>query len=360
MTDILFTWTEVNGTVHRDQKVSLDLGTSSQLPLVILLHGLGGDINDMSTPAKRLPLNFNPNAPVPTDVLDRGWQGYPNFGYWGFWGDPTMPVTGWQSSLKAFGYPTLNYMQIEPAGLLANPTRQLDALVRAVAANQPGRRIAFVCHSRGGLLLRLFLQRNRGDVTLLQRIAGAVTLHSPHQGSAVADLATNLNVVLVALSVAFPGLVTIALAIVATFVNSPGNWELRTDSSLLAQLRAAEATPLPVRIPIHTFGGTNPRLRRVRGHQFDLMSAVPQWHWPPFHWQTFPTGILGVFSVLDGIPPLAALTPEGQMGVGDVLGTDVRSHLPFEASHHSHPINHAAALWHEDLKPEVHDILRNL
>lgn len=360
MTDILFSWTEVNGTVHRDQRVSLELGTNSQWPIVILLHGLGGDIRDMNTPAGRLPLNFNPNAAVPTAALDRGWHTYPNFGYWGFWGDPEMAVTGWQQKLKPLGYSTLNYAQIEPNGLLANPTRELDALVRALAANQPNRRIAFLCHSRGGLLMRLFLQRNRNDLTLLRRIAGAVTLHSPHQGSAVADLARDLNALLIALYVAFPGLVTLALAIVATFVNSPGVWELQTSSSLLAQLRAAETTPLPVRIPIHTFGGTNPRLRRVRGHQFDLISAVPQWHWPPFHWQTFPTGILGVESVLDGIPPIAALTREGQMGLGDVLGTDERSHLPFEASHHSHPINHAAALWHDDLKPEVHQILSAL
>jgi hypothetical protein len=40
------------------------------------------------------------------------------------------------------------------------------------------------------------------------------------------------------------------------------------------------------------------------------MSAVPQWHWPPFHWQTWPgaigaylgpNGSVSICSALDGM-----------------------------------------------------------
>jgi hypothetical protein len=34
------------------------------------------------------------------------------------------------------------------------------------------------------------------------------------------------------------------------------------------------------------------------------MSAVPQWHWPPFHWQT----VQSYIALLDG-PPVGALVP---------------------------------------------------
>jgi len=149
--------------------------------------------------------------------------------------------------------------------------------VRAVVAARPDKRIAFLCHSRGGLLLRLFLQRSRSDVALLRRITGAVTLHSPHQGSGVADLVSTIHTLVLAFSYASPWLIGSTLAPFLAQLHAPAIYEMRTDSAFLAQLRASEATPLPAQIPIHTFGGTAPRLTRVRAWWFDTMSAVPQW-----------------------------------------------------------------------------------
>ena len=161
-------------------------------------------------------------------------------------------------------------------------------------------------------------------------------MHSPHQGSSVADLATTIhariNFLLTQAGVG--GLLAASLRFLDTYVNAPGNQELRTDNR--------ETTPFPVNISIHTWGGTSSRLTRVRAWWFDWMSAVPQWHWPPFHWQTWPgaitaflgpIGSVGIPSALDGIPWLGGLVPEARMGVGDTLVTDARSHLPFEASH---------------------------
>jgi hypothetical protein len=152
----------------------------------------------------------------------------------------------------------------------------------------------------------------------------------------------------------------LALLLLDSFVNAQGNWELRTDSQLLANLRSSEATQLPVAIPVHTFGGTSPRLARVRSWVLDASSAVPQWHWPPYHWQTYRSNVAGIESFIDGVPPLTALTPEERPGEGDTLVTDVRSHLPGEASHHTNPLNHAQALWHGSLKDQVLPILRSL
>jgi hypothetical protein len=144
-----------------------------------------------------------------------------------------------------------------------------------------------------------------------------------------------------------------------SFVNAPGNAELRTDSRLLADLRNQEQTPLPVSIPIHTFGGTSSRLTRVRTWWFDAMSAVPQWNWPPFHWQTYPGSVAGISSVIDGVPELATLTPEETMGVGDTLVTDARSRLPQEATHRANPLNHAEALWDNTLKSQALTVIRS-
>jgi hypothetical protein len=72
----------------------------------------------------------------------------------------------------------LNYAQLAPNGNLAVPLEEINAVVRALFTRF-NKRIIFFCHSRGGLLVRLFLQSNRSDLNLLSRMAGIVTLHSP-------------------------------------------------------------------------------------------------------------------------------------------------------------------------------------
>jgi hypothetical protein len=197
MTMIRYTWTEPNGTRHVDWEVELkDAGADPSFPIVILLHGLGGRndpmIKQMADPAVCPGRNYNLRETVPSSMVDRGWYGYPNVGIWGFWVDTMIDVQGWEPYLNGLRYPTVNYGQIDPEGLLARPVTQLEGILRAVLA-QTNKKVAFVCHSRGGLSVRFFLQRNRNDLAALQRIKGVVTLHSPHQGSSVADLATNIH-----------------------------------------------------------------------------------------------------------------------------------------------------------------------
>ena len=355
MTQLSAFWTDPNGT---RQTTNLSLSDNHTvdptLPIVILLHGMGGDINHMATPDVQPGLNFDLDDPLPPPFLDRDWHTYPNVGFWSISTDPMKKVTGWQSFLDKKNYATLNYAQVDPWGLLARPVLELDAVVRAVLARF-GKRVAFLCHSRGGLLLRLFLQRNRGDANLLRQIAGAVMVHVPNQGSQVADVAAAIHNGIVALRVIAPDLILLQLALgfLDNLVSRPAIAELSPGSKLLADLRTAEAVPLPVPIPIHTFGGTTPRLAKLRLSIFDAMSAVPQWHWPPFHWHTVQSAI----PLLDGTP-VNVLTPE-ERGGGDVLVTDTRSRLPGEASHHINPVSHPAALWDGQIQGQAETILRS-
>jgi hypothetical protein len=367
MTTVRYTWTEPNGTRHTDWTVELmDAGADPAFPIVILLHGLGGHSDPMdkhmADPAVKPGANYNMSPPAPTALVDRGWHGYPNVGIWGFWSDTTTPVVGWEPYLNGLRYPTINYAQVDPDGLLARPVTQLEGIVRAVLA-QTTKRVVFLCHSRGGLLIRLFLQRNRNDIATLQRIKGVVTLHSPHQGSNVANLATTIRPIVASLLAQGGGLLRGPLLHLNEMVSGPGIVELRTDSQLLASLRTGEATPLPVAIPFYTFGGTSPRLMRVRAWWFDWLSAIPQWHWPPFNWRTYPGAIgypggpFAITTVVDGIPILRDLIPEARMGIGELLCTDANSRLPFAVSHRTNPINHAQALWDTTLKGQVKTIL---
>jgi hypothetical protein len=200
------------------------------------------------------------------------------------------------------------------------------------------------------------LQRNRNDLNVLSRITGVVTLHSPHQGSEVADVATDVHIAITALR-SDPnnaGLQPVFDFLDAHVMN-PCIPELSPSSAFLTNLRAGETTPLPVAIPIHTFGGTNPRLISVFLSIFDWMSAVPQWHLPPFHWRTNQVDML---NFMDGTP-ISLICPEEGLG-GDVLVTDTRSHLPNEASHRSHAVNHANALCDASIQSDVCSVLATM
>jgi hypothetical protein len=359
MTNFSASWNDPNGGVHTTNLTLRDdvpgFPVYPALPIVILLHGMGGDINHMANPSVSPGLNFDLGSPLPAATIDRGWHIYPNRGFWSISLDPTYQAVGWEGRLIMQGYATLNYAQVDPWGLLARAVLELGAVVRATIARF-GKRVVFVCHSRGGLLLRLFLQHNRGDTNLLSKIAGAVMLHVPNQGSQVADIAAGVHT---AIGVLRPlawlcAPFQVALNWLDGFVTHPAIAELSPSSQLLVNLRDQEAVPLPVAIPIHTFGGTDPHLVTLRFSVFDPISEVPLWHWPPFHWFTHQFSL----RLLDGTV-LTNVSPEEGAG-GDILVTDSRSHLPGEASHHANPVNHPAALWDNTLAAQVLPVLRGL
>ena len=207
--------------------------------------------------------------------------------------------------------------------------------------------------------MRLFLQSNRGDVNLLSRIAGIVTLHTPHQGSEVADFAAKVHKAVQDLRPIGPYSPPLQFLLdqVDAQVTNPAIGEMSPTGPFLTNLRASEATPLPVPIPIHTFGGTNPHLLNAWPCVFDAMSAIPQWNWPPFHWTTVQSPA-SLINVLDGTPA-SFICPEEAAG-GDILVTDTRSHLPGELSHHTSAVNHAAALWDPTIQTQVRGILHTM
>ena len=157
-------WTDLRGIQQTTHIHISDNPANPTLPLILLLHGMGGDIHHMSAPANSPGMNFDLGF-RPPDVIDRGWHAYPNWGYWSVFFSPTKNVTGWQSVLAEAGYLTVNYAQVDPWGNLAQPVLELEGVVRKLLFTY-NKRIAFVCHSRGGLLLRLFLQRMRNEMRM--------------------------------------------------------------------------------------------------------------------------------------------------------------------------------------------------
>src|SRR5262249_17835351 len=111
-----------------------------------------------------------------------------------FYADPPLTtVTSWRKALNDAGFPTATYTQ--NGGTIGVSAAQLAAFAAGPPSTDPdlkGSRIAFVCHSRGGLIARSMLVSARTNPALaafLARVTAVITLHSPHGGSGLATAA---------------------------------------------------------------------------------------------------------------------------------------------------------------------------
>jgi hypothetical protein len=301
----------------------------------------------MTNPAAT-PFNHDYAAPFPPD-RDEGWHTYPGIGVWSFELDPPKDVTGWRDFLSARGYGTVTYTQVDPSGLLAQPVDELAEVVGDVMQWARGASLVLLGHSRGGLLVRKFLKDHQGALT--SRIVKVITLHSPHQGSRLANVGSDLNTEIEKLKAALGSggqqVVQDALGWLISIVNKPAWGELAEGSNFLQDLEQGETALTGVEY--YTFGGTSVLFSRVLAWVYTLDSLVPQWRWPPFHHTITMVEVPVVSPVANSLPDL---TPEITEGQGDILVADDNSDLPF-AVHRANSLNHAEALWDRGLQLQV-------
>jgi pimeloyl-ACP methyl ester carboxylesterase len=323
-------------------------------PLVLLLHGTGGRIDDMTDPVgpSGPDSHYDYSGPFPSDRTI-GWRDYPGVGVWSFTLDQMKPkdqIKSWQQILEEHNFPTAAYSQVDNVGLLQRPSDEL-AVIFAAIAKQPEfaeSRIVLIAHSRGGLLARKFLKDHQD---LASRVSKLITLHAPHLGSQLANVANTLKDAIEGLESVFGSIVTEALGGLLDVVDSPAYQELAIGSPFLTDLANGE-TALQ-EIEYYTFGGTSPLLTRLLSWVYTLGSAIPQWHLPPFHHRITLAEIPVASPVLNSLPDLADEIAEGK---GDILVADSRAHLDFSVRQ-TNSLNHAEALWDPTLQAQVLRIL---
>jgi hypothetical protein len=379
--------TNTNVRIDGDVNEMLD----PSLPLVILLHGLGATEADMTAPlTRRGGVAFNQAAAYPF-YRDEGIRlSPPPLPVARFYADPPLSsVTSWRDALNAAGFATASYTQ--NGGTIGVSATQLAAFASGPLSTDSrlsGVRIAFLGHSRGGLIARSFLvsaSTNPALAPLLARVTALITLHSPHSGSGLASaavavdgLAARLQALIASVGLAPLGLLTM----LRSFTGDPNISELMPGSATLAGIAGGEGARGVPGIAYHTFGGTSTRALRVLGDVYTPDSTVPLFlpfvPFPIFHWGSTPVVIGAPLDVASFVPTallaptpfvtelvtllgaLAATTPELANGFGDVLVTNASAHLPFSATRTVNPLNHAEALWDPTLHSQVIAILSRL
>jgi hypothetical protein len=334
-------------------------------PLVLLLHGTSGNKDDMVDPDSGnafagSKFNYDIRGPMAPD-RDDGWYFTPPTIYgWlsNLEPDPLKPVTSWREFLGAQGYRTAAYSQIDQTGTLDRPVKELREVIGYLRSNFPNTKLVLLAHSRGGLLVRLFLKQNARDQFLVGNIGAVITLHSTHHGTTVANRAVDINRRIENSITSSPlplqPLIRGAIGWLQNLVNSPAFVEQAVGSRFLTDLQANE-TPLPG-VTYATFGGTSVCMMRVRKWKYKESSFAAQWAFPPYHH-------IRSQHVLAVIPPTQFFgdlqIPELTPGVGDILTTDTGARLPF-ATHGSSPRNHAEAMWDSDLQQRVLAVLQSI
>jgi Asp-tRNA(Asn)/Glu-tRNA(Gln) amidotransferase A subunit family amidase len=317
-------------------------------PLVLLLHGTGGTVSDMTTPAAHPDNNYDFAVPFPPDVTV-GWREYPGVGVWSCCDlDPKKDIRSWRDVLRLYKFRTAAYSQVDNAGFLARPVEELGVVMAALVRAFPRTPFVLLAHSRGGLLTRKFL-KDAG--ALAAPVRTVITLHSPHTGSDLASVAVFLRRRIEDLRAIGGDVVLAALGWLLDIVDSEAYAELAVGGDFLLDLaKGEEALP---EVDYFTFGGVSVRLTRVRTWTYTLDSAIPQWHWPPFQHRRSEGPAPLVSPLLDTLPDLVDEIADGR---GDMLTADARTRLPF-AVHQTNRINHAEALWDPILHAQVLRIL---
>lgn len=270
-------------------------------PLVIFIHGMGMNLKAWANPseARILGGKYPLQALLPT------------------------PGTVMETSLidlKGLGFPVLSWTQSRPSGPIETAVHELRELIKVYTA-YAGKGVILVCHSRGGLIARKYLEQGQASVT------GLITLSTPHHGTTLARWAVSLSPVTSLLHQCLTGIgkreVDSAFRRILSFLSGSGLRELLPDSRFFSGLRDRKEPA----IRYISIGGTKP----------DLLNAVSP-RVPELIAKVFPGRIV----------PL-----EMRDGKGDGLVSAESSVCPHADEHRDFPVNHAAVLFDRDAREYV-------
>jgi len=372
-----------------------NMPASGSLPVVILMHGLGGDRRDWTNPFQDRNWPYD-HRRAPTSV-EMGTHRGPPIGKLpgietAYFLSPRLSGNAkgsdgsddrsWWHALRSAEFPIVTYSQVPQLmmpltkGPVAEFKRFMEALQRDVLGDGAlrSRPVVLLGHSRGGLISRAYLgdAEVKGDRTgRFPRVQGLITLSSPHQGSQMALLDDRLLGFLQKIQDVLPDLpndvgtqiVNTLKAKVSGLVGPFGN-EIEPGSPLFEALEKQE--PFGAGIRLVSLGGTSPRFLRIYLWSYTPDSLLPKKSADgkrEFHWRAAPLEAKVASPIPDGLPLklLGLELDEVLPGKGDGLTADKRCRFPTTfrtEAHLSVPLSHAEELWDAELQKKIIALLR--
>ena len=300
-----------------------------ELPIVILIHGLGMNNYFWVDPKKCSVLGGL--APLTIFLTDSAEESTHTISF----GAVNPETQGLWNYLKENGFSLASWTQSQPLGPIRIAIAELKTAVSFVRNKWPDRPVYLIGHSRGGLIARgLLLQEPAND------IQGLVTICTPHSGSGMAKFSRYLNPVGALLEKIIPrkskANVTQALSRLSEFLQSPAIRELAPGSNYMESLNEPLFEPLRKL----SFGGTNPAL-------FQLIVRLPAGNHK----------IIRFPDLLASAIPSEHLPRELTPGFGDALVSAESARLS-GSIHHDFPDNHVRAAYDRKIHKIIVDFLK--
>jgi len=271
------------------------------MPLVIFIHGMGMNVNVWSNPSGARILG----GKYPMRVLLSN--------------DETEMITPFLD-LKDLGFNVLSWTQIRPSGPIKIAVAELQELVNEYS-KYAGNGIIFICHSRGGLIARKYLETNYDSAR------GLITLSTPHHGTSMAKWAVYLSPVAALLNQILKGIskkeMDSALQRILGFFSSSGLREMLPESGFFTELKDIKQRG----IKYVSIGGTNP----------DLFRAIS----------------LSLPELISKVVPDMIIPEEMREGYGDGLVSAASSVLPYADEHKDFHLNHASVLFDREVRDYI-------
>jgi pimeloyl-ACP methyl ester carboxylesterase len=268
-------------------------------PLIVFIHGMGMNVKAWSEPSKALILG----GKYPLPVL----------------AGPEAEIATSFQDLESLGYPLLSWTQSRPVGPIMVAVRELKELILR-HEEYAARGTLFICHSRGGLVARKYLEAP--DVP----VRGLITLATPHHGTSMARWAAIISPLASAVSQLLEAATKdsdSAFRRVLGFLGSTGLRELLPGARFYSELKDTKMEG----VRYISVGGTNP----------DLLKAVS----------------LSLPELIGKAIPARMIPEEMREGMGDGLVSAASSVLPYAAEHVNAHVNHGSILFDKEVRKLV-------
>ena len=305
-------------------------------PVVIFIHGLAVNkdiwINPLDTKifAENFPLKYIAAEPpgtgaspqkrtITTGVIPDRIEGL-----WSILGDE--------------GYNLVCWSQRRPVGPIALAVDDLRELTEKVKRLFPGRPVALIGHSRGGLIARKFMEEKHPQIKAL------ITIASPHEGSSLSNIGKYLSPLQGVIKNILPrethGTVAQILKRISDLLEGNVLKELMPGSEFFRKLRDSPSKD----INYLSFGGYKTELITI-------------YKWEKGDTGNGPKKLLTIPDSLLKFIPASAVPDEIMPGKGDIMVTAKSSALPWASDHYNLKANHFTILWDKVVIKKTLDVL---
>jgi pimeloyl-ACP methyl ester carboxylesterase len=331
-------------------------------PIVILVHGIGGNAEHWSNPINQSENLWLFDIDNPPSVKSNAVLSIVPSPFYA-----AGKFKSWCEILKESEISYVNFSQSDEMGPISRAVNELLRILNSiksqlVAVTEGGTEskppLILLCHSRGGLVTRYALKEYGNGDGIVNKI---ITLCTPHQGSYMPKLAHDYNAFVKVPSTAdvrfsltsdkkflldtyftaiHKQLGDLLSKICGNAPDSDGFVELIPGSAMLQKMSQGE-NPLPG-VEYYSFGGTNPKF-------VNLFLCI---HNQPY--KLLSVSSVEIIKLLDRCIPGLIRNYDGveELIKGDSAVAEARSHWPpeFNGLHQTFSINHPEALINGDLQ----------